>query len=668
MERCRGEVLQTIQFSKIMKKLTFVATTLFLLVLAKSSFAQQQQQTSVPHAFKYQAVARNANGDAIANQNIAFRISIVQGSENGATVYQEIQTTTTNQFGLANLSIGRGTPTIGNFDSIQWGNGSYFVKIEFDPSGGTNYSLMSSSEMLSVPYSLYSENAGNVQGFPVKAALQATNLAAPLNNPETGMLVYNTESAGTAPNNVVPGYYYNAGTPEQPEWISLNSPSNKRRNSHSSDTTHTINPLIPGSNNTTYGGATRDGDGTCTAQTFGNSTSCPSGADNTGFGYAAFGTGTNPTGNDNTAVGYDVMSSTGTVTAAYNTAVGSQALVANTTANYNTAIGYEAMFTQSSTSASNSYNTAVGGLALYKNQSTGSGVGWENTGLGYEALYNNSTGNQNTAVGLQSSIWGSTGSNNTTMGYAALAWNTTGSNNTALGYKSIYGANTYSCSNNTAVGDSALYTNTTGANNTAVGNEAMYVNSTSNHLTVLGAQADVGLSTGLTYATAIGSGAIVSGSNCMALGGQTQTNYTYVGIGVAKPTAALEVADCYTVTTSATNNHIKSEGAQPSAATNYTGCTASTIIGSTDVVGNVGLSCTISTAGTITVSFTKSYNVAPIVVLTATDCGAANLAPYMYVTSSTTGFVIYIACGVNSSGTATYVNPAWNYHVIEPSN
>jgi hypothetical protein len=138
-----------------MKKLTFIATILFAFVLATSSFAQQQPQTSIPQAFKYQAVARNANGDVISNQNVSFRISIVQGSANGAIVYQETQTTATNQFGLADLSIGRGTVTTGTFDSIQWGNGTFFIKIEFDPNGGSNYTIMGSSEMLSVPYAVY---------------------------------------------------------------------------------------------------------------------------------------------------------------------------------------------------------------------------------------------------------------------------------------------------------------------------------------------------------------------------------------------------------------------------------------------------------------------------------------------------------------------------------
>lgn len=50
-----------------------------------------------------------------------------------------------------------------------------------------------------------------------RIALTATNSALPLSAFTAGMTVYNTATAGTAPNNVVPGYYYSDGT----QWIRL---------------------------------------------------------------------------------------------------------------------------------------------------------------------------------------------------------------------------------------------------------------------------------------------------------------------------------------------------------------------------------------------------------------------------------------------------------------
>lgn len=45
-----------------------------------------------------------------------------------------------------------------------------------------------------------------------RIALSATNLAAPVTAPTTSLVVYNTATAGVAPNNVTPGYYYWNGT------------------------------------------------------------------------------------------------------------------------------------------------------------------------------------------------------------------------------------------------------------------------------------------------------------------------------------------------------------------------------------------------------------------------------------------------------------------------
>lgn len=50
-----------------------------------------------------------------------------------------------------------------------------------------------------------------------RVALTATNAAGPITSPTTSLLVYNTATAGTAPNNVVPGYYYWNGT----AWVAL---------------------------------------------------------------------------------------------------------------------------------------------------------------------------------------------------------------------------------------------------------------------------------------------------------------------------------------------------------------------------------------------------------------------------------------------------------------
>jgi hypothetical protein len=71
----------------------------------------------------------------------------------------ETQTTNTNANGLVTLEIGSGTIVSGTFSGIDWSNGSYFIKTETDPTGGTSYTITGTSQILSVPYAIYSKIA-----------------------------------------------------------------------------------------------------------------------------------------------------------------------------------------------------------------------------------------------------------------------------------------------------------------------------------------------------------------------------------------------------------------------------------------------------------------------------------------------------------------------------
>jgi hypothetical protein len=93
-----------------------------------------------------------------------MRISILQGSAVGNAVYVEAQTPTTNANGLASIEIGSGTLISGNFSTINWAVGPYFIKTETDPTGGVNYTIIGTTELMSVPYALYSGNGTNGEG------------------------------------------------------------------------------------------------------------------------------------------------------------------------------------------------------------------------------------------------------------------------------------------------------------------------------------------------------------------------------------------------------------------------------------------------------------------------------------------------------------------------
>ena len=111
-----------------------------------------------PQNFSYQSIIRNPGGQALSNQPVAMKISLLQGSETGAVVYSETHTATTNGSGLVTLQVGGGTVVSGSMSSIDWSAGPYFIKTETDPEGGTNYSITGTSQLLSVPYALFSAN------------------------------------------------------------------------------------------------------------------------------------------------------------------------------------------------------------------------------------------------------------------------------------------------------------------------------------------------------------------------------------------------------------------------------------------------------------------------------------------------------------------------------
>jgi hypothetical protein len=114
----------------------------------------------VPNQFNYQAVARNALGQAIPNANIKTKFTILDGGATGVNVYSEIRSLTTNQLGLFTAAIGGpgATTVTGNFASIDWSTGKKFIKVEVDPLGGNNFIALGNTEMLSVPYALYAVN------------------------------------------------------------------------------------------------------------------------------------------------------------------------------------------------------------------------------------------------------------------------------------------------------------------------------------------------------------------------------------------------------------------------------------------------------------------------------------------------------------------------------
>lgn len=136
-----------------MNKLALFALALTL--HASVAYAQ------APLRFNYQGIARSATGAPLASKPMSLRISIHDGTASGAIVYQEIQNTTTNTYGLYNIAIGGGTVTAGSMAGIAWGTGNKFIQVELDPAGGSAYVDLGASQLLSVPYALHAASSAS---------------------------------------------------------------------------------------------------------------------------------------------------------------------------------------------------------------------------------------------------------------------------------------------------------------------------------------------------------------------------------------------------------------------------------------------------------------------------------------------------------------------------
>jgi len=111
--------------------------------------------SQAPQKINFQSILRNTNGEIIANKAVSLKISILSGLINGSSVYSETHTKTTDASGLISLQIGNGTVLSGIFADIAWGNAPHFIKLEADFSGGNNFVLLGTQELMSVPYALY---------------------------------------------------------------------------------------------------------------------------------------------------------------------------------------------------------------------------------------------------------------------------------------------------------------------------------------------------------------------------------------------------------------------------------------------------------------------------------------------------------------------------------
>ena len=497
-----------------------------ILTIAIAIFMAFGASAQAPEQFSYQAVIRDAQGDLVSKQSVTVNISILEGNSTGTTVFEEEHTVTTNDNGLATLIIGNGLNTLGDIASVSWGDNAYYLKIETDPEGGNNFSITATTQLLSVPYALYANEAGSGSG-----ALEEIT-----EGPNTGYRIVGRDTAnyGDIGDNAVDLSY-----------SSLASTTNGASGDYS--TAMGFRTSASGGVSTAMGGLTTASGDESTAM--GGETEA-SGDNSTAMGYGttasggvstAMGNGTTASGGVSTAMGFytdasgDYSTAMGDRTIAsgdYSTAMGdrtiasgdySTAMVFRTTASgdYSTAMGGE-------TEASGDYSTAMGNNTTASGNfstamgdfTTASGVG--STAMGYNTTASGqestamgalttASGNYSTATGISTSA---SGTSSTVMGNSTTASGTT---STAMGLSTTASGN-YS----TAMG---YNTEASGATSTAMGYDARASGDISTAMgTSTRASGDFSTATGIStsasgnYSTAMGYNTEASGNYSTAMG------------------------------------------------------------------------------------------------------------------------------------------------------
>jgi hypothetical protein len=331
-----------------------------LLIAAVSLFSQ------APQSFKYQAIARDGGGEVISNQDISIKVNLLQGNESGQVVYSETHTIRTNEYGLITLEIGNGSNLRGDFSKINWALSKYFVEIEIDINGGSDYVSMGISPLLSVPYALYAETSGN-------SSKEANSWSDGPNEVYVTNLTKNVAIGTTTANGIldIAGQYYFPNTSGSDGQI-LKTDGTGELSWQDMD----INGLSDGLTSSTsiflgQGAGTSDD---------GSNNWC------IGIGEGALYNNTNS--DYNLAIGYNAAYSG---TSAYgNTAIGSNTLYGVTTGDRNTAIGYAALYNNSK----GLDNIAIGLKSSYLNEK-----GHYNIRIGNFSGFNNDGGSRNTIIG-----------------------------------------------------------------------------------------------------------------------------------------------------------------------------------------------------------------------------------------------------------------------------
>jgi hypothetical protein len=388
-------------------------TILNSLIVSLTILCSFHAKSQAPNQFKYQSIARGSNGNPLPNSSIGVRLSIRELSPSGTVIFQETHLASTNEFGLFNLNIGGGTSTIGSMGFIDWSNGSKYIEVEGDLTGGTNYSSFGTTELLSVPYALYANSSGSGNGNAIPNGTQIGNTLF------WDGTIWRTDNQFLYNDGLKVGI--NTGTPLQKFHVNGNI-------TIAGDSSYMINN---------------------------KKVLWTKGTGNLFVGVNAG--AVNSIGFNNSFLGFN--SGLNNLTGMQNTFIGTESGQANFDGSMNSFLGRRAGFSN----YNGNENTFIGAFAGQSNTD-----GLHNSFLGVQAGNSNILGNENTFIGAHSGYFNTTGNNNTFLGNFAGDANVSGSNNTFIGFNAD--VINSSLNNVTAIGADATATS---SNSVVIGNSSV---------------------------------------------------------------------------------------------------------------------------------------------------------------------------------------------------
>ena len=133
-----------------MKKLILFVLLLFITVNITAQTDGLSYQAVIINPTTQEIPGVNSSGNIYPNKSLSVRFTI---SNSSGVEYQEEQTTSTDAYGMINLTIGQGSYLRVPFTDINWDGAQKELKVEINLDG--DYKVLSSQPLLYVPYAFH---------------------------------------------------------------------------------------------------------------------------------------------------------------------------------------------------------------------------------------------------------------------------------------------------------------------------------------------------------------------------------------------------------------------------------------------------------------------------------------------------------------------------------